>query len=38
VYPYVEVNGKEYSNVSNHFSFEDVGAEKTPSRAALDAR
>ncbi|HZR56998.1 MAG TPA: transglutaminase domain-containing protein [Terriglobales bacterium] len=25
VYPYVEVAGKEYANVSNAFSFEDVG-------------
>jgi hypothetical protein len=26
VYPYVEVGGKEYSNISNAFSFEDVGS------------
>ena len=26
VYPYVEVEGKEYSNVSTAFSFDDVGA------------
>jgi transglutaminase-like putative cysteine protease len=35
VYPYVEAGGKEYSNVSNHFSFEDL-AENSPSRAALE--
>jgi hypothetical protein len=38
VYPYVEADGKEYSNVSNHFSFEDVATENPPSRAALDVR
>ena len=26
VYPYVEVDGKKYENVSNTFSFADVGA------------
>ena len=26
VYPYVEVDGKEYPNVSLAFSFEDVGS------------
>jgi hypothetical protein len=34
VYPYVELDGKEYPNVSTHFSFEDVGAEPRPTRAA----
>jgi hypothetical protein len=26
VYPYVEVDGKKWENVSNHFSFADLGA------------
>jgi transglutaminase-like putative cysteine protease len=26
VYPYVEVDGKKWENVSNHFSFTDIGA------------
>ena len=26
VYPYVEVAGKKWENVANHFSFEDVAA------------
>jgi len=34
VYPYVEVDQKEYANVSTHFSFEDEGAQRTPIRAA----
>ena len=29
VYPYVEVNGKKWENVSNHFSFADIGASNT---------
>jgi transglutaminase-like putative cysteine protease len=33
VYPYVEVAGKEYSNVSTHFSFEDAEAVLAPHRA-----
>ena len=33
VYPYVELNHKEYSNVSTHFSFEDARGEQTPIRA-----
>jgi transglutaminase superfamily protein len=28
IYPYVEVDGKEYSNVSNDFSFADTGSEE----------
>ena len=32
VYPYVEVGGKEYSNVSNAFSFADVESGQTASR------
>jgi transglutaminase-like putative cysteine protease len=32
IYPYVELDGKEYSNVSTHFSFEDVSE---PTRAAI---
>ncbi len=32
VYPYVEVNGKEYSDVSTAFSFADVDAGKTATR------
>ena len=31
VYPYVEVAGKEYPNVSTAFSFADVDAEQPPS-------
>ena len=27
VYPYVEIDGKEYANVSTHFSFENIGKE-----------
>jgi Transglutaminase-like superfamily len=34
VYPYVEVDGKEYPNVSTHFSFEDVGAQQPAARTA----
>jgi Transglutaminase-like superfamily len=34
VYPYVELDGKEYSNVSTHFSFEDTGTEPATTRAA----
>jgi len=26
VYPYVEVDGKKWENVSNHFSFADIGS------------
>lgn len=33
VYPYVELDGKEYANVSMHFSFEDVGSESVAARA-----
>ena len=33
VYPYVELDGKEYPNVSTHFSFEEVGNERPPIRA-----
>ena len=29
VYPYVEIGGKEYPNVSIAFSFEDVGSSAT---------
>jgi hypothetical protein len=29
VYPYVEVDGKEYANVSIAFSFEDVASKPT---------
>lgn len=32
VYPYVEVGGKEYSNVSTAFSFADVGGTSTASK------
>jgi len=34
VYPYVEVDHKEYTNVSTHFSFEDEGVQPTPTRTA----
>jgi hypothetical protein len=30
-YPYVEVNGKKWENVSSHFSFADIGATGTPA-------
>jgi transglutaminase-like putative cysteine protease len=33
VYPYVELDGKDYPNVSTHFSFEDVGSDQAPTRA-----
>jgi adenine-specific DNA methylase len=33
VYPYVEVNGKSYANVSNHFSFEDAGVNTEVTKA-----
>lgn len=33
VYPYVEVDGKEYPNVSTHFSFEDAESQQSPIRA-----
>jgi transglutaminase-like putative cysteine protease len=36
VYPYVELDRQEYPNVSTHFSFEDVGNEQTPNRAAVN--
>jgi len=32
VYPYVEVGGKEYSNISTAFSFADVESGTTASR------
>jgi hypothetical protein len=32
VYPYVEVEGKEYPNVDNHFSFADSGDEAAQLR------
>jgi transglutaminase-like putative cysteine protease len=35
VYPYVEVDGKEYPNVSTRFSFEDVGASQKSQIAVL---
>ena len=35
VYPYAELDRQEYPNVSTHFSFEDVGNEQAPSRAAV---
>lgn len=28
VYPYVEVDGKKWENVSSHFSFADVGGSR----------
>jgi transglutaminase-like putative cysteine protease len=31
VYPYVEVDGKKWENVSNHFSFTDVAAVSSPA-------
>lgn len=34
VYPYVELDSKEYPNVSTHFSFEDTGS-RSPTRTAL---
>jgi len=33
VYPYVELDGKEYPNISTHFSFEDVGGEPLAIRS-----
>jgi len=33
VYPYVEVDGKKWENVSNHFSFTDFGASSTVATA-----
>lgn len=33
VYPYVEVDGKEYPNVSTHFSFEDIEKQDAATRA-----
>lgn len=38
VYPYVEVDGKEYPNVSTHFSFEDIGGQQAPVTAAAGNR
>jgi len=35
VYPYVEIGGKEYPNVSIAFSFEDVDTKVTTARAVL---
>jgi transglutaminase-like putative cysteine protease len=32
VYPYVELDSKEYPNISTHFSFEDTGSEPTAIR------
>jgi hypothetical protein len=32
----VELDRQEYPNVSTHFSFEDVGYEQTPNRAAVN--
>ena len=37
VYPYVELGGKEYANVSTRFSFEDLNTEH-PSRVAASGR
>ena len=34
VYPYVEIGGKEYPNVSIAFSFEDLGATATKVTAS----
>jgi hypothetical protein len=34
IYPYVEVDGKEYSNVSINFSFRDAGS--MPASAATN--
>jgi transglutaminase-like putative cysteine protease len=35
VYPYVELDRQEYSNVSMHFSFADAGAEPMTARTAV---
>jgi hypothetical protein len=35
VYPYVEIGGKEYPNVSIAFWFEDVDTKVTSARAVL---
>lgn len=35
VYPYVEIDGKEYPNVSTHFSFEDIRKEPAATRATV---
>jgi transglutaminase-like putative cysteine protease len=37
VYPYVELDGKQYPNVSTHFSFEDTGNEPAATRAAVNS-
>jgi transglutaminase-like putative cysteine protease len=37
VYPYVEVDGNAYANVSTHFSFEDVGGEGRPTAPSTGA-
>ena len=36
VYPYVEVDGKEYPNVSNDFSFADSGQESTEQTSSIN--
>jgi len=36
VYPYVEVDGKEYSNVSNDFSFTDSGQESNEQTSSTN--
>ncbi len=36
VYPYVEVDGKEYPNVSNDFSFSDSGQESTEQTSSIN--
>jgi transglutaminase superfamily protein len=35
VYPYVELDGKEYANISTHFSFEDSASAAPVNRVAL---
>ncbi|HVH88585.1 MAG TPA: transglutaminase-like domain-containing protein [Terriglobales bacterium] len=38
VYPYVELEGKQYANVSTHFSFEDAQGTTPVNRAAVGTR
>ncbi|HWC17328.1 MAG TPA: transglutaminase-like domain-containing protein [Terriglobales bacterium] len=38
VYPYVELDGKEYANISTHFSFEEASGESSGNRAAASGR
>ena len=38
VYPYVELDRREYANVSTHFSFEDIQSPAPENRAAIGRR